>query len=146
MYFSDYEFCGLWDDFFERIFKCGKTYYGVQYDWLADMDKNKIKGDILFLRYEDLKQDVISGIKKIAAFLEIKLSNALLQKILHDTNIKQMKTDEAVMGEPNVQSGSFVRSGQCGEWKKHFTVEQNEWFDDKYKKLYQELDIDIDYN
>ena len=101
---------------------------------------------MLFLKYEDLKQDVISGIKKIAAFLDIHLTDALLQRIVHDTNIKQMRTDEAIMCEPNVEEGVFVRSGQCGEWKKYFTVEQNEWFDNKYKKLYKELDIDVDYS
>ena len=110
------------------------------------MDKNKTKGDILFLRYEDLKQDVIAGIKKIAAFLEIKLSDGLLQRIVHDTDITQMKADEAVMSEPNVEPGAFVRQCQHGDWKNYFTVEQNEWFDEKYQKLYQELDIDVDYN
>ena len=110
-----------------------------------DWDKNKDKGEMLFLKYEDLKQDIVSGIKKIAAFLNVKLSDALLQTIVHDVNITQMKADEAIRNDPKAKPGALVRSGQCGEWKKYFTVEQNEWFDNKYKKLYEGLDIDIDY-
>ena len=102
---------------------------------------------MLYLKYEDMKQDIVPEINKIAAFLGIKLSESHLQKIVHDVNIKQMKRDEAVTKEPNAaDGGQFVRSGQSGEWKKFFTVEQNEWFDDKYKKLYEELSLDIDYN
>ena len=120
--------------------------YSNYTDWLADWDKNKDKGEMLFLKYEDLKQDIVSGIKKIAAFLNVKLSDALLQKLVHDVNIKQMKADEAIMSDPKTKPGALVRNGQCGEWKKCFTVEQNEWFDNKYKKLFEGLDIDIDYN
>ena len=120
--------------------------YGKYTDWLADWDKNKDKGEMLFLKYEDLKQDIVSAIKKIAAFLNVKLSDALLQKIVHDVNIKQMKNNQSVMSEPHSTPGQFVRSGQSGEWKKYFTVEQNEWFDNKYKKLYEGLSIDVDYN
>ena len=120
--------------------KVNGTIRGPQYDWLLDWDQNKSKGDMLFLKYEGLKQDTAREIRKVAAFLDIKLTDTLLQRILCDVDIKQMREDKAMEG------GSLIRSGQCGEWKKYFTVEQNKWFDNKYKKLFEELDIDIDYD
>ena len=113
-----------------------------------DSTKNKstTKGEILFLKYEDMKQDIVSQINRIAAFLDIELSESHLQKIVHDVDFKQMKAD---MEKTKITTlkfpKSFVRKGEIGEWKKYFTVEQNEWFDRKYKKLYEELSIDVDY-
>ena len=146
IYVADIQYKGTWTEFFDLFVKNEKVLYGTYTDWLADWDKNKDKGEMLVLKYEDLKQDIVSGIKKIAAFLNVKLSDALLQKIVHDVNIEQMKNDKIVMDEPHSTPGQFVRSGQSGEWKKYFTVEQNEWFDNKYKKLFEGLSIDIDYN
>ena len=107
--------------------------------------KNKDKADILILKYEDLKQDVVSGIKKMAAFLDVELSDTHLHKIVYDAGIKQMKADEALDIPMLIAKGDLVRSGQSGGWKKYFTVNQNEWFDEKFKKLYEELDIPIEY-
>ena len=111
--------------------------------WIGD--NNKTKGDILFLKYEDLKADITSGIKKIVEFLNIKLSEAHLEKIVHDTGIKQMRSSPIAKDSQLIKVSNLIRSGQTGEWKKYFTVKQNEWFDSKYKKLYKELDIDVDY-
>ena len=140
MFISVLKYNGNWNEFFEHIVKGNATIRGAQYDWLLDWDQNKSKGDMLFVKYEGLKQDTACEIRKIAAFLDIKLTDTLLQRILRDVDIKQMKEDKATEG------WSHIRSGQCGEWKKYFTVEQNEWFDNKYKKLFEELDIDIDYD
>ena len=84
---------------------------------------------------------------KIAEFLNIKISDSHLKRILHDSNVKQMKQ---MMKDQRVpwlkESAEFVRKGQSSQWKKYFTVEQNEWFDKKYKKLYAELPgIDVHY-
>ena len=86
------EFSGTWDEYFEHVVQADQQLFGPQYDWLLDWDNNKTKGDILFLKYEDLKADITSGITKIADFLNIKLSEAHLDKIVHDTGIKQMRS------------------------------------------------------
>ena len=41
--------------------------------------------------------------------------------------------------------GEFIRKGASGEWCKYFTVEQNEWFDDKYKDGYQQCKLNVHY-
>ena len=112
---------------------------------MLDWSKNKDKADILLLKYEDLKQDVVSEIKKMAAFLDVELSDSHLHKIVHDAGIKQMKADEALEVPVLIAKGDLVRSGKSGGWKNYFTVKQNEWFDGKFKKLYEELDIPIEY-
>ena len=93
-----------------------------------------------------MKQDIESGIKKIAAYLDVKLTESHLEKIVHDASVKQMKSDKAIEVPGAISSEDHVRSGQSGEWKKYFTVQQNEWFDNKYETLYKELDLDVDYS
>ena len=146
--FTENPYKGTWEVYFDMIVRNEQVMYGAgaYYDWLADWNENRAKAEMLFLKYEDLKRDIVSGIKKIAAFLYVTISDAVLQKIVHDVNIKQMKVDEAIVYAPEVNPGGYISNGQCGEWKKYFTVEQNECFDSKYKKLYDKLSIDINYN
>ena len=121
--------------------------YGDFFSWFQDWDKNKNKGDILCIQYEELKRDVVSGIRKIAQFLGLTLSERHLENIVRDVDINQMRKDTLVTKEPTIkEGGEYVRSGQSGGWKNYFTVEQSEWFDKKYKKLYEELGIDVAYN
>ena len=145
--FSGKQFNGrlTWDEFFEQRVHAVQQAYGPQYDWLLDWDTTKTKGDILFLKYEDLKADITTGIKKIASFLGYELSEAHLEKIVHDTDIKQMKSGAILEHTKLTDPSDLIRTGQIGEWKKYFTVEQNEWFDREYKKLYEELSIDVAY-
>ena len=138
-------FSGTWDEYFEHVVQADQQLFGPQYDWLLDWDNNKTKGDILFLKYEDLKADITSGIMKLADFLNIRLSEAHLKKVVHDTGIKQMRSGCITGCSQLIDVSDAIRSGQTGEWKKYFTVEQNEWFDSKHKKLYNELDIEVDY-
>ena len=112
---------------------------------MLDWANNKHKAEILFVKYEDLKRDIVASIRNIAEFLNITIADAHLKMIVRDVDIKHMKADKAIEFL-SIELGAQVRSGQYGGWKKYFTVEQNEWFDNKYKKLYEELDIDVDYD
>ena len=91
-----------------------------------------------------MKQDLLRQVRRIVAFLQLQVPEKHMQLVVQDSNIKGMKNDLKDMED--FTPGTFVRSGQSGEWKKYFTVEQNEWFDTKYKKLYEDLSIDVDYD
>ena len=125
--------------------QAGKQLYGDQLEWNKDWDDNKNTGDILFLTYEDMKADLATEMKKVAEFIGIYLSDSLMQRIIDDVNIKKMKADSTVRDPGAKPGGAFVRAGQSGEWKKYFTVEQNEWFDQKYKEGYLKLGVPVDY-
>jgi hypothetical protein len=134
-----------WDEFFEHV-QAGLQEHGDQYEWLLDWCNNKDKGEILFVAYEDLKSDPVSEIQKIAAFLNVDLSAERLNKILHDTNITQMKNSSLMRSESwMTEKTQFIRSGQSGGWRKYFTDEQSQWYDTKYKHLYEALPIGAHY-
>ena len=144
MCFPGFNFSGSWDDFFAHV-QAGQQLYGDQYEWYKNYEDNKDKGDFLFLAFEDLKADIRTGLKKLAEFLEIPLSDKLMEKVVEDVSITKMKTDKALAQPEAKPGGQFIRSGQSGGWKKYFTVAQNEWFDNKYKELYEKLTIPVYY-
>ena len=124
----------------------GTQLYGDQYEWNADWEKHHDRENLPFIKFEDMKKDIVAVMKRIAQFLNISLPETLMQRIVDDVNIKKMKEDAAIINEPNVKpGGEYVRKGQSGDWKKYFSVEQNERFDEKYKELYAKLKIDVKY-
>ena len=142
MYVSAYDFSFSWNDFFQHV-QDGNVLYGDQYEWLKDWDNNKEKGQLLFIKYEDMKQDLLSNVKQIASFLNIQVSDKHMQQVVNDSSMEEMKSELYDWHE--FKPGTHVRSGESGEWEKYFTAEQNEWFDRKYKKLYEDLTIEVNY-
>ena len=138
-------FVGTWDEFFTQI-QAGNIIYGDQYEWLKNWEDNRKKGQLLFLKYEAMARDIKTEMKRIAEFLKLDVSEARMEKICQDTSITAMRSDEAIGLSHFKNPNDFIRKGKLGEWKKYFTVEQNEWFDAKYKKLYEGLAIDVEYD
>ena len=122
--------------------------YGDQLDWLQDWDRNKQHGDVMFLKYEDMKDNTAQELRKIIKFLDINITEEHLNRVIEDVGIKKMKEDSCTNIRDSrlvVEGGNFIRSGQKGEWTKYFTPEQNQWFDEKYKEGYEKLGIDVVY-
>ena len=99
------------------------------------------------IRLINLQEDLIGQIERIASFMGLHPSPALLNQIARDVNLDHMKADPAVfVGQPYLKPGAkFIRQGAVGGWKDYFTVDQNEWHDGKYQQLYAELGIDVHY-
>ena len=70
---AEYEFADVtWAEFFAHV-QAGLQEHGDQYEWLLDWSNNRHKGNILFIKYEDMKKDIVSELTKIAAFLGMQL-------------------------------------------------------------------------
>lgn len=88
--------------------------------------------NVLFITYEDLKKDTFNGIKGLADFLGKSYSDDFLREVVEKCSFDVMKKDISgkedswrwVMGR-----GSIFRKGQVGDWKRHFTVADNDCFD-----------------
>ncbi|XP_015277292.1 PREDICTED: sulfotransferase 1C2-like [Gekko japonicus] len=86
---------GNWDQFVED-FLATKLAYGSWFDHVRGWWEAKDRHPILYLFYEDMKEDPAGEIQKVAQFLGMELSEAVLNQIVQHTAFENMKTNPMV--------------------------------------------------
>ncbi|KNA08563.1 hypothetical protein SOVF_161110 [Spinacia oleracea] len=117
----------FFEDFCQGKHPCGPFFEQAVEYWKVSLEKpNKV----LFLKYEDLKDDPSLYLKKLAEFIgkpfSIKEeSEGVVQEMIELCSIKTMKGLEANSGGEAINrfygKNSFFRKGQVGDWTNHFT-------------------------
>ncbi|MEE6516142.1 hypothetical protein FKM82_025380 [Ascaphus truei] len=137
---------GTWEEFLQT-FMAGGVAFG---SWSAHVKgywEMRQQQDILYLFYEDMLEEPRREIRKVAKFLGKDLSEEVLEKIHQRTTFKAMKENPmtnytTVPSDVMDQSISpFMRKGVCGDWKNHFSVSQNEKFDEYYQQEMSDTDL-----
>ncbi|XP_013931685.1 PREDICTED: sulfotransferase family cytosolic 1B member 1-like isoform X2 [Thamnophis sirtalis] len=131
---------GNWDQFLEN-FLIGKIAWGSWFEHVRGWWEAKEHHPILYLFYEDIKEDPTREIQKIAHFLNFELPDPLLKEIAEHTKFETMKSNPMAnyLTLPafvmNQSLSPFMRKGIVGNWKEHFTVAQNEKIDEITSQL-----------
>jgi hypothetical protein len=106
------------DEFFDRWMDFAAWFRNVQSWWPHFHDDN-----VLWLRYEDLKLDLGSGINQILDFLGWQVTPEQMPGILEYCSFNWMKnhaerfTRHSASAEPAFRPGGFIRKGQSGDYK-----------------------------
>ncbi|KAG8447566.1 hypothetical protein GDO86_014896 [Hymenochirus boettgeri] len=133
---------GTLDQFMQRFMK-GDVGWGSWYDHVKEFWQVKDKHNILYLFYEDIKQNPIHEIRKVMRFLDKDLPGDVIQKIMHLTSFDQMKENPManystfpsdVMDQSTYK---FMRKGKVGDWKTLLTDQQNKLFEEDYQQQIQ---------
>eukprot|EP01095_Lingulamoeba_sp_RSL-Kostka_P017534 TRINITY_DN917_c0_g2_i1.p1 TRINITY_DN917_c0_g2~~TRINITY_DN917_c0_g2_i1.p1 ORF type:complete len:192 (+),score=51.64 TRINITY_DN917_c0_g2_i1:188-763(+) len=136
--FKSWGYNGDWEDFFER-FITGNVMYGKWADHILSWWKVKERDNVLFLFYEDMKNDIRTEIKKIIDFLGIEVTDERIDHVIQRTTFNSMKNDpktnQTDYKARNLDKPKFMRKGEIGDWVNYFTDEQNERFDEMYQEL-----------
>nr|XP_060636540.1 sulfotransferase 1C1-like [Anolis sagrei ordinatus]XP_060636542.1 sulfotransferase 1C1-like [Anolis sagrei ordinatus] len=128
---------GTWEEFLDN-FITGKVAWGSWLDHVCGWWEAKDRHPILYLFYEDMKEDPSREIKKVAKFLGIQLTDSLLNQIVQHTAFESMKGNPMANYRTlpdfimNHTVSPFMRKGLVGNWKEHFTVAQSERLDDAF--------------
>ncbi|XP_004681296.1 PREDICTED: estrogen sulfotransferase [Condylura cristata] len=130
---------GTFSEFVEK-FMDGQVPYGSWYKHTQSWWEKRNDSQLLFLFYEDMKEDIRKEVIKLIHFLGRKPSETLVDKIIQHTTFQEMKknpfTNYTILPEEfmNQKVHSFMRKGISGDWKNHFTVALNEKFDMHYEQ------------
>ncbi|XP_069695752.1 luciferin sulfotransferase-like [Periplaneta americana] len=143
---SYYHYCmlihkmkGSFEDFCELFLK-GRVPVGPIWSHILGFWRRRHEPNILFLKYEDMKRDQASAIKKTADFLGKTLSEAEVQQLAEHLSFSNMKKNPAVNLEPIIAKKNgpdylqktdlrFIRKGEVGDWKNHMSPEMAARFD-----------------
>ncbi|GMQ82324.1 MAG: sulfotransferase domain-containing protein [Rhodothermia bacterium] len=123
---------GPWDHWL-KMFLEGKVQRGDWFDHVLSWWNRRDAENILFLKYEDLKKDFDTEVRKIARFLDYPMSSELLTSIKEKTSFHHMQEDHFSNMHEIEELGGFFRRGQVGSWQEQFTFTQNEFFDEIYE-------------
>jgi hypothetical protein len=116
-------------------------------EWL--MNKNKHK--MLYVRYEDLKNDFDKEINRISAFIGITLTPEILQRTKQRASFSFMKMHETKFGEQPPEDkfdrvyDQFIRSGSMGEGFEKISTEELRVYCQKMKEILPISPLLFDY-
>ncbi len=120
---------GTWEVFFDAFAK-GQITYGSWFEHtLAWWTHAKAHPDeVLVLPYERLKNDTAASLRRVGAFLGRTLSDAAIAAIAEHTSFRSMSANPFTnrSGNPimDFSVAPFLRKGEIGDWRGHFTPEQ----------------------
>ncbi|RWS02621.1 sulfotransferase-like protein [Dinothrombium tinctorium] len=138
---SIYEFDGSFHEFM-LFWLNGEVFYGSYKDHMLSWWEHKNDDNVLFLLYEEMKENIRGVISKIASFVgeeyKIKLEKnpEIMEKIVEKSEFSFMKQttnksfENFFSSKVNIAGNlAFIRKGIIGDWKNHFTEEENEIFE-----------------
>ncbi|KAK1422375.1 hypothetical protein QVD17_25459 [Tagetes erecta] len=126
------------DEFCEGISSCGPYWDHILGYWKASLSRPK---RFLFLKYEDMKEDPTSNVKRLAEFIgrpftiEEEKAN-VIEKIItlcSFENLSNLDVNKSGKHRPEecnaVENRLFFRKAKDGDWKNYFTQEMIEKVD-----------------
>ncbi|XP_071737511.1 flavonol 4'-sulfotransferase-like [Rutidosis leptorrhynchoides] len=143
------------EEFFDEFYQ-GVSCYGPYWDhiltyWKASKERGPSR--ILFLKYEDMKRDTTSEVKKLAEFIGYPFSveeekTGVIENIVkmcsfdNLSNLEVNKNGKHRSDDPtiSIENRLYFRKAEDGDWKNYFTDEMK----DKIDKLMDQKLIETD--
>ncbi|XP_026505479.1 sulfotransferase 6B1-like [Terrapene carolina triunguis] len=120
-----------WDEYF-TAFMHGKLSRGSYFDYLVEWNKHMDDENVMAITYEELKENLMLGLKNIADFFGFSLNEEEIQTVAEKSSFKAMKE------KSSKTHGTFgkilFRKGIIGDWKNHFSEAQNKEMDRKFEE------------
>ncbi|KAM3618238.1 uncharacterized protein V6R79_017819 [Siganus canaliculatus] len=129
---------GDWSSFLQRFMK-GNMLFGSWYDHVNGWWKKKqTYSNLHYMFFEDMVEDTGLEIDKLCSFLGLSPSVEEKARITGGVQFDNMKKNDMVnysnLPLLDFKVSPFMRKGKVGDWKNHFTVAQNEEFEEDYKR------------
>lgn len=126
-------------EFVEKFME-GQVPYGSWYDHVKSWWEKSKNSRVLFMFYEDMKEDIRREVVKLIEFLERDPSAELVDRIIQHTSFQEMKnnpcTNYSMLPETmiDLKVSPFMRKGIVGDWRNHFPEALRERFEEHYQR------------
>ncbi|KAK8738050.1 hypothetical protein OTU49_004373, partial [Cherax quadricarinatus] len=129
---------------FITMFLNDMVLYSPFFDHVLGYWKLRKNPNIFFVSYEELHQDPVTTIRKLAEFLEVDATEDDVNYVAACTSFSSMLTNPSVnydhwkdLGFAYKDKGRFLRKGEVGGWQTHLNKEQlaafEQWEDEHLK-------------
>ncbi|KAJ0101905.1 hypothetical protein Patl1_04800 [Pistacia atlantica] len=138
------------DEAFEMVFN-GVQGFGPFWEhvlgyWKASKEEPH---RILFLRYEDLKENINFHVKRLADFLGVPFTEdekskgviGDISKFCSFDNMKDFEVNKTGTLPTGVKNSIFFRKGEVGDWKNHLTSSMSERLEKFYEEKFNGSDL-----
>ncbi|XP_008935866.1 PREDICTED: sulfotransferase 6B1-like, partial [Merops nubicus] len=120
-----------WDDFFVA-FMSKKMPWGCYFEYLTAWNKYADDENVMTITYEELKENPVLGVKNIAAFFGISLTEKELQNVVERSSFQSMKKNSQ---KTHGAFGNILfRKGGVSDWKNLFSEDQNKIMDKAFEE------------
>ncbi|KAL0407850.1 UNVERIFIED_CONTAM: Cytosolic sulfotransferase 15 [Sesamum radiatum] len=123
------------DEAFDRFCQ-GIHPYGPFWDHMLGYWNAHLKNPerVLFIKYEDLKEDILSNVKKIAEFMGLPFSPEeekqgvveQISRLCSFENLKNLEVNKSGNVLGLMKNSSFFRKGEVGDWVNYLSPEMAE--------------------
>jgi len=139
---------GTWDEHFQ-LFLHGDIGFGPYFDhilpwWQASQNDKRI----LFLKYEDMKNDHAGNVARIASFLDLQADSQLIDRVVELSSFKSMTSNQNTNFDWVPQREGVpkhFRKGDIGDWRNHFSAEQSRQMDDLFMQKMKGTGLQFDF-
>jgi sulfotransferase len=133
---TSFGYCGDWSHFFLELFVPGKVESGCFWEWHAGWWRahQSLPDRIMWISYEEMKQDPKGSIQRIAAFCDIDASPSVINAVVEASSFSSMKQASSEEDAKKLAAGQFIkknhiRQGKAGAWTKVFTLDDSDTMD-----------------
>ncbi|XP_018582881.1 sulfotransferase 1 family member D1-like [Scleropages formosus] len=137
---------GPWDGYIHKFMK-GELAWGSWYDHVKGYWEEREKKNILYLFYEDMKENTRREVERIMRYLDLSIPDDVITQIIKLTSFKVMK-DNPMANYTFIPKSlfdhsrsPFMRKGEVGDWVNHFSPEQVKMFDEDYERQMKNSNI-----
>lgn len=137
---------GPWDGYIRKFIR-GELSWGSWYDHVKGYWREKERKNILYLFYEEMKENPRREVVRIMKYLDLSLSDKVIDEIVELTSFKKMKDNPmanySCIPKPvfDCSVSTFMRKGEVGDWRNHFTPEQSKMFDEDYERQMKDVNM-----
>ena len=110
-------FKGTFGEFMEMVkVKRLRSWFDLMLGW----EQYKNYPNIIFIKYEDMKKDLPSEIRRLANFLKIEVTEEVVADMCHKTSFENMRDAISALRITDSKISPFMRKRGVGDWKNYF--------------------------